>query len=305
MRYYFAPMEGLTDRIYRQTHHTFFPGLDRYYMPFFSPTEHRSLTPREERELPPADSISYCAIPQIMTKVAEDFLWAAEQCAQRGYREINLNCGCPSGTVVAKKKGAGMLADPDSLDRFLDAIFSRCVLPISIKTRLGMEDAEEFPRLLEIFNQYPIRELIIHPRVRKAFYSGAPDVEMFRHAYTHSRNSLCYNGNLFSPEDIAAFSREFPNIESVMLGRGLIGRPDMFCPTDAATLEDFFNTLLEAYTENYGGARNAMFRMKEHWGLLLPHFENSEKLGKQLRKTTDLSQFRSLTAQIFQTLPRK
>jgi len=305
MRYYFAPMEGLTDRIYRQTHHTFFPGLDRYYMPFFSPTEHRSLTPREERELPPADSIPYCAIPQVMTKVAEDFLWAAEQCAQRGYREINLNCGCPSGTVVAKKKGAGMLSDPDALDRFLDAIFSRCVLPISIKTRLGMEDPEEFPRLLEVFNQYPVRELIIHPRVRKAFYTGEPDMEMLRYAYEHSRNPLCYNGNLFSLEDIAAFSREFPHIERVMLGRGLIGRPDLFCPTDTATLEAFFHTLLAAYTENYGGARNAMFRMKEHWGLLLPHFEGSEKLGKQLRKTTDLSQFCSITAQIFQTLPRK
>ena len=153
MRYYFAPMEGITDAPYRRVHHSFFPGMDAYYMPFISPTMHRTLTNRESRDLPMADSVKFRAVPQILTKVPEDFLWAADQCAQRGYDEVNLNVGCPSGTVVSKGKGAGMLADPAKLDEFLDKIFESAPLPVSVKTRLGIAEAEEFPKLLEVFNQ--------------------------------------------------------------------------------------------------------------------------------------------------------
>ena len=111
MHYYFAPMEGLTDSIYRRLHHSFFGGVDRYYMPFLSPTMHRTLSAKESRELPMADSVDFVAIPQVLTKSCEDFLWAAHVICDRGYSEVNLNLGCPSGTVVAKGKGAGMLRD--------------------------------------------------------------------------------------------------------------------------------------------------------------------------------------------------
>jgi tRNA-dihydrouridine synthase len=138
MRYYFAPMEGLTDSIYRSVHHKFFSGVDAYYMPFISPTIHRCLTNREAREVPFADTVDFYAVPQLMTKVPEDFLWAAQECKDRGYDEVNLNVGCPSGTVVAKKKGSGMLEDPEGLDRFLGEIFEKSPLPVSVKTRLGL-----------------------------------------------------------------------------------------------------------------------------------------------------------------------
>jgi len=307
MRYYFAPLEGLTDSFYRKVHHRYFGGVDRYYMPFFSPTVHRSLTHREDRELPWADTADFIAVPQIMTKVAEDFLWAAQQCAQRGYTEVNLNAGCPSGTVVSKGKGAGLLRDADALDRFLDEIFAKTPIPISVKTRLGISSSEEFPALLEVFNRYPIRELTLHPRTRKQFYTGSVDMEAFRYAVQNSRNRLCYNGNLTSPEQIQALCREFPDLEAVMIGRGLIADPGMLIPggTTADTLEAFMEELLETYIEAFGGSRNAMFRLKENWRHLLLRFEGSEKLGKQLRKTTDLAQYRDITSQIFRTLPLK
>ena len=187
MQYYFAPMEGLTDSIYRRIHHKYFPGVDRYYMPFISPTIHRQLTHKEDRELPLADSVPFRAVPQVLTKVPEDFLWASQICADRGYDEVNLNVGCPSGTVVSKGKGSGMLRDPANLDRFLDGIFESAPLPVSVKTRLGLTDPQEFPRILEIYNKYPIKELTIHPRVRKQFYDGSVDMEMFRYALAHSR----------------------------------------------------------------------------------------------------------------------
>ena len=307
MRYYFAPLEGLTDSFFRSLHHKYFPGIDRYYMPFLSPTIHRTLTNREDRELPLADSVSFTAIPQILTKVPEDFLWAAEQCRDRGYTEVNLNIGCPSGTVTAKGKGAGMLADPEALNRFLDAIYEKAPLPVSVKTRLGVTEEAEFPRLMEIFNQYPIAELTVHPRVRKDFYNTPIRWESFRYALETSKNPLCFNGNLCSLEDVEAFSASYPQIDAVMIGRGLIGDPGMLSPggTDVKTLEAFYGELLEHYIDAFGTPRNAMFRMKENWRYLLCRFEGSEKLGKKLRKTTDVQEFRAITNQIFHTLPLK
>ncbi len=305
MRYYFAPLEGLTDSVYRRLHHTYFGGVDRYYMPFLSPTIHRTLTHREDRELPPADSVPFAAVPQVLTKVPEDFLWAAAVCADRGYQEVNLNIGCPSGTVVSKGKGAGMLTDIATLDRFLDRVFRDSPIPISVKTRLGVTDPGEIEDLMPVFNRYPIRELTVHPRVRKDFYDTPVREDWFRYALAESKNPVCFNGNLTTRSQIEAFSARNPQVEAVMLGRGLIGDPGMLIPggTTVRALEGFFDALLEEYIDLFGGSRNAMFRLKENWRYLLCRFRGSEKLGKRLRKTTDVREYRAITAEIFHTLP--
>lgn len=308
MRYYFAPLEGLTDSTFRQIHHKYFPeGIDRYYTPFFSPTVHRALTPRESRELPPADTLDTLVIPQILTKVPEDFLWMAQQCKDLGYTEVNLNLGCPSGTVTAKGKGSGMLRDLAALDAFFDQIYTHAPLPISVKTRIGFSDSAEFPALLEIFNRYPITELTVHPRVRTAFYKGSVDMEMFQLCMNESKNPVCYNGDITTRNHVDALAKEYPQLDAVMIGRGLISDPGMLTPggTKRETLAAYLEELLDTYLVAFGGSRNAMFRMKEHWGMVIHKFENNEKLAKQLRKTTDLDQFRSITSQILQTLPMK
>ena len=307
MRYYFAPLEGITDSAFRRIHHKYFPGVDRYYTPFFSPTVHRALTPREERELPPADKLDVTVVPQLLTKVAEDFLWMAQQCKDLGYQEVNLNLGCPSGTVTAKGKGSGMLRDPAALEAFLDAIFADCPLPLSIKTRIGFSDSAEFPALLELYNRYPIRELTVHPRVRTAFYKGAVDMDVFRLCMRESKNPVCYNGDITSLDKVTRLQAEYPQLEAVMIGRGLIGDPGMLTPggTTVEALEGYLNELLEEYLVSFGGSRNAMFRMKEHWGLLIHRFQDNEKLAKRLRKTTDLSEYRAITSEILHTLPLK
>lgn len=305
MNYYFAPLEGLTDSIYRKVHHQYFPGITSYYMPFLSPTVHQTLSHKEKRELPKASSVPFRAVPQILTKISNDFLWAAQMCHDLGYDEVNLNLGCPSGTVVAKGKGAGLLADLNQLTDFLDDIFAKNILPISIKTRLGMLDHQEFPKILEILNQYPVKELILHPRVRKAFYSGPVHMPSFELCIESSRAPVCYNGDLRSVNEIHNFQQKYPETLSIMLGRGLIGDPGMLCEggTDRRKLEAMYETLLAEYTYAFGGSRNAMFRLKENWRYLICRFEGGEKLYKQLRKTTDLAEYRSITAQIFQTLP--
>ena len=305
MRYYFAPLEGITDSIFRSLHSKYFPGIDRYYTPFLSPTVHRGLTAREAREIPKADTLTYEAVPQLLTKVSEDFLWLAGVCADLGYQEVNLNIGCPSGTVTAKGKGSGMLRDLKALEGFLDDIFAKAPLPISIKTRTGFYNSDEFPAILALYNQYPIKELTIHPRIRADFYKGAVDMDAFRYAMETSKNPLCYNGDLISLKKIRAFETEFPQIEAVMIGRGLIGDPGMLSPggTDVAALEGFYDELFCVYTDVFGGTRNAMFRLKENWRHLLCKFEGAEKLGKRLKKTTDAAEYKAITHEIFRTLP--
>lgn len=305
MRYYFAPMEGITDSIYRRLHHKYFGGVDRYYMPFLSPTIHRQLTHKEDRELPFADTEDFTAVPQILTKVADDFLWAAQVCADRGYEEVNLNVGCPSGTVVFKGKGSGMLRDAAALDAFLAEVFSKSPLPISVKTRLGLENKDEFSAILAIYNRYPIQELTIHPRTRKQFYNGELHMDIFAYAMENSANPLCFNGELRTNSQISEFSCRFPTIEAVMIGRGLIADPGMLTPggTTRESLKAFTDELTETYISAFGGARNAMFRMKENWSFLRHRFDGSERLWKQLRKTTDLTEYKAITAEIFHTLP--
>lgn len=305
MKYYFAPLEGLTDSIYRRLHHTYFPGLDKYYTPFLSPTVHRALTAREARELPPADSLGCRCVPQLLTKVPEDFLWMAHQCKDLGYEEVNLNLGCPSGTVTAKGKGSAMLDDHEALSRFLDAVFAGTDVQISVKTRIGFHSAEYFSELLDIFNRYPIKELTVHPRVRDTFYNGPVDMEIFAYALANSRNPVCFNGNLCSLEQITGLQTDYPQLDAVMLGRGLIGDPGMLTPgcTQVSTLEIFYDALLEEYTAAFGGSRNAMFRLKENWRYLLRRFEHCEKLSKRLRKITDIAEYKAITRDIFHSVP--
>ena len=307
MQYYFAPLEGLTDSVFRRTHHKYFPGADRYYTPFFSPSSHRALTNREARELPAADSLGVTVVPQMLTKVAEDFVWMTGVCQDLGYGEVNLNLGCPSGTVTAKGKGSGMLRDLSFLDSFLEEIFAGSRLPVSIKTRIGFDDPAEFPAIMEVLRQYPAKELTVHPRVRNAFYKGAVDMNAFDYALQTSPFPVCYNGDLTNLRQVQALQERYPQISGVMIGRGLIGDPGMLTPggTTREALEEYLNELLETYLVEFGGSRNAMFRLKEHWGLLIHKFEDADKLWKALRKTTDLAEYRSLAAQILHTLPMK
>ena len=306
MNYYFAPMEGLTDSIYRLQHHRFFGGVNRYYMPFFSPTIHRTLTSKETRELPRADSVPFTVVPQVMTKCAEDFLWAAEVVRDLGYNEINLNIGCPSGTVVAKGKGSGMLRDLEELTKFFDSIFAVSPLPVTVKTRIGLESPEEFPAVLELYNRYPIKELTIHPRVRKQFYEGQVHREWFTYAVQHSTIPLCFNGDIRTLYDVSILQEDYPGLNAVMIGRGLIADPGMLVGgTDIGTLESFLNALMDDYAVEFASCRNALFRMKENWAYLHDRFTGSDKLWKKMRKTTDAAEFRRLSAELLHTCPMK
>lgn len=306
MRLYVAPMEGITDHVFRSVHHRYFPGADKYFTPFFSPTADGRFTGRSLRDLDPKLNEGLPVVPQLLTKHSADFLWAAKALADMGYPEINLNLGCPSGTVVAKGKGSGLLSDLEGLKALLDGIFDYPLqAEVSVKTRLGRKDAEEFPRLLELFNDYPISELTVHCRVRDDLYRRPSQPQAFALPLRESKNPVCYNGDLATRETFAAFQAQFPETPAVMLGRGVVADPALLRriqggeAADRKTLKRYTEELFEIYCSVFGASRSALNRMKEVWTYQLCLFDGAEKLEKKLRKTTDPAEYRSLVERIF------
>lgn len=239
--WYAAPMEGLTGWRWRQVQHEMFGGAALYVAPFVSPNGNFSFQRKELEELDPERNRGIPVVPQILTNRAEYFVWAAKECRSRGWAQIDLNLGCPSGTVTGKKKGAGLLRQPELLRQLLDGIFDALPdMKISVKTRIGWERAEEWPALLALLETYPICRLTVHPRVRTQFYKGAADREVFRWTAEHTALPLCYNGDVTTVCDLREMGEAFPDA-AVMVGRGLVADPSLLRQATggpAASLEE-------------------------------------------------------------------
>ena len=310
MKFYFAPMEGITGHIYRRAFHKYFPAPDVYFTPFISPDGNKILRNKEKRDVLPENNTGMRVVPQIITNRADYFLMAAEYLkSEYGYREVNLNLGCPSGTVVAKGKGSGFLSRLEELERFFDEVFEKCTLEVSVKTRVGRTDAEDWEEILEIFRKFPIKELTVHPRIQKDFYKGQVRMETFAYAYENWERPLCYNGDIFTKESYEKLMTQFPKLQVVMLGRGLLSDPyligrlrDEALPEENVrreTIRAFHAQLMEEYGEVLSCDRDLLYKMKELWFYLLDSFEDSDRERKLIRKCEKLSEYRMITETLF------
>ncbi|MBS5190768.1 MAG: tRNA-dihydrouridine synthase family protein [Lachnospiraceae bacterium] len=304
MNLYFAPLEGIGGYIYRNAQADYFEKADKYYSPFLAPNQNRSISPKEYKDIAPEHNEDITLVPQIMANNAEIFLKAAQELEQLGYKEINLNLGCPSRTVVTKYRGAGFLAKPDALEQFLEEVYSKLNIRLSLKTRLGMEDEEEFEHLLDIYNKFPVSELIIHPRVQTDYYKNTPRMESFLNALEKSKNPVVYNGDIFNKEKYQQVMKQM-DVSGVMLGRGVLANPALFGEirgTEKLSKErlwEFHERLLADYTQEMSGERNVLFKMKELWFYLAWSFTNTEKYEKKIRKAQHLSDYRLVVKQLF------
>ena len=309
MRYDAAPMEGLTDRVWRQAHQHYFGGADRYYAPFISPPENRVPIKKKMAELAPQANPGALVIPQLLAKDGSLAAWMIGLLRREmGYTEVNLNLGCPSGTVTAKGKGSGMLRDLGALDRFLYTVFDEAGGPISVKTRIGVTDPEEFGPILEVYNRYPLAELIIHPRVMRQLYRGQADRAAFAAALPSCKAPVCYNGDITTPQDLTALEAAWPGLAGLMAGRGLIANPALFrmarggAAPSKEELRGYLTELYTGYTAAFGSATAAISRMKGFWHECIGLFAGTEKLEKQLRKLREPWEYEVTVDQIF-TLP--
>ena len=328
MQIYFAPLESITGYVFRNVYEEYYGGIDRYFTPFITATDSRRLRNKEMRDILPENNQVGCLIPQIMSNRAEEFLRVADQMAELGYDTVNLNLGCPARTVVSKGKGSGFLAKTVALDRFLEEIYRECPLKISIKTRLGVDDPEEFPEIIDIYNKYPVEELIIHPRVQKDYYKNTPNLEMFAEAVRRCNMPLCYNGDICSLEDYERIRERFPVVSRMMIGRGLLAHPELALQiqereadrTPEKTVDPqeqtggsrdlsdrerlnhigaYANALCEAYCEAYGPGQPVLFKMKELWGFLADSMPDGKKLRKKIHKTQRLDGYQRLMREVF------
>lgn len=304
-----APMEGITGHVFRRVHAECFGALDRYYTPFLAPPHvGSSFGGKAYKEIDPARNQGFDVVPQLLTKNADEFVWATRLLADMGYAEVNLNLGCPSGTVVAKGRGSGFLRDLEGLETFLQDVCARSSLPVSVKTRVGIQSDDEYEQILELYCRCPLKELIVHPRVQKDRYQGAPRRELYGRTLERAPFPVAYNGDVFGPEDMDSLLKAYPETRHVMLGRGILANPALArmlnggAPATGAELERFHDALFSAYQDEMGG--NAVFRMKEWWSYAKFSFADPLAVHRAVRKTRTVEEYQRAAELVFRTARR-
>lgn len=308
MKFYFAPMEGITIHKYRNLCNEMFPYIDKFFSPFLVTKTKTILNAKELRDIIPENNEGLSLVPQVLTNNAEDFILMIRELEKLGYQEVNLNLGCPSGTVVSKFRGAGFLAKPEELDIFLAKVFDTFAgtdMKLSIKTRIGKDAPEEFYHLMEIYNKYEMLELIIHPRTQKDYYKNKPNLEIFADALKSSKNPVCYNGNIFNVKDYEKFTEEFPEVTTIMLGRGMICNPALVAEIlgkermTKEIIREFHNRIYGEYKQMYSGEKNILFRMKELWCYMIYLFQEKDKHQKKVMKSKNLQEYEAAINTLF------
>lgn len=302
MLFYLAPLEGITGYIVRNafTHH--FPYIDKFFTPFIPAA--KRMNKKYQRDLAPENNRGIHLVPQIIGNRADEILMMANQLADMGFTSVNINFGCPSGTVVSKKRGAGVLDCPDELDCLLEEVLSRCPIQVSVKTRIGVNSENEWENLCAVYAKYPLEELIIHPRIQKDFYKNVPRLNAFAKAVEQIRVPLCYNGDINTVEDYKRITLRFPTVDRIMIGRGLLSNPGLIGEilghpaADKKQIREFHDEILEGCLDTFQGERDVVFHLKEIWFYLTNSFPERDKRLKQVQKCQSLAEYRLIIQQI-------
>ena len=308
-RLYLAPLQGLTSFIFRNAFTECFSGFALAVAPFISTTKGRKFRQAYFRDILPENNTGLPVIPQLMGNNEDDFIYFASHIYDLGYETVNWNLGCPFSMVAKKKRGSGMLPYPDRIDRFLARVIPQIPGRLSIKCRLGRYQDDEILKLIPIFNQYPLKELIIHPRTGIQMYDGTVNLDRFEECASVTRHFLVYNGDIRSPEDYQYLANRFQNVDAWMLGRGVLINP--FLPfllqTEGAPIPDkrkkmkqFHDALVSGYKSYMSGPSHVVDKMKGHWYYLSQAFQDQERIFKKIKKTKSLEKFESIVAAVFE-----
>ena len=304
MNLYFAPLEGITTYIYRKTHHEIFGGCNEYYAPFIVPSDDERITKKSLKDILPENNNNYKLRVQVLANKSESFFKFEKVIKDIGYNEVNINLGCPSGTVVSKGRGAGFLRDTDALDNFLYSVFEGTSLKVSVKTRVGFYNSDEFEEILSIYNKYPIAELIVHPRVREQYYKGNPDVKCFDFTYKGCLNPICYNGDVCSKDVFLNIKDKYPSLSGVMIGRGAVVNPAIFREINGGEklaideIIEFTEKLSFNYMEVLKSETFTLHKLKEVWFYMIENFSDDKKIVKSIKKSQKLAEFLNCVKEI-------
>lgn len=306
---YLAPLQGMTDRIYRNLFPIYFKGVDLAIAPFIPSSKKIKPGSSLLRSFYPDQNTGIPSIPQIMSSRPEDFVMLANQLYDIGYSTVNWNLGCPFPMVVKKGRGAGMLCHPDRIEIFLETAMAALKPKLSIKLRIGLKDPDEVLELIPVFNRFPLAELIIHPRTGKQMYGGDVDLDMFEQCLLLSKHPVAYNGDIDSADKLAALRKRFGSVDRWMIGRGLMANPFLAETIKFGTqkpyrervriMRAFHDHLFAEYSLLLSGSSHITNKMKEVWTYMGNFFENGEKIRKRIHKTHHRDHYADVVDKIF------
>lgn len=304
---YLAPLQGYTESYFRNAYSRYFDSFDHSIAPFIASGSGDNIKATRIRDLLHENNDKMPVDPQIIGKYAPDFIPLAKHLFDYGYKTLNINMGCPIPSIAKKMRGSGILAYPEMVEMLLEKLFVEVPNQISLKVRLGFFTKEELKNLMPVFNQFPLKELIVHPRLGNQMYEGTPDLDAFDWCLKHSKTPLVYSGDIFSVKRMEELQKRFPKQEKWMIGRGVIY--DIFLPHEikhgklsAADKFDVFSLFHRALFEeviNYRNRpRNQLNKMKEFWGYFSRQFENYIEIHYKLTRTESLEEFDEMSLKV-------
>lgn len=328
-----GPFQGITDAPFRKVFKRHFGGIDKFYTPFFTGIHKEDHAKNlQGEEIDPKCNDVEALTPQILSTEAEEILRFAKQCKQLGYKEINLNMGCPFPRVANKKRGCGLLPYPDKVEAMFEKVFDAIGdMKFGVKCRLGYFSPEEIDAIIPIFNRFPLSELIIHPRIGKQLYKGEADVERFKALIPQINAPLVYNGDIVSMESFERIREQVQPVTQFMLGRGLLANPflaeeikalDCFSRfhgmrpsnytkpvsdkciasltmTKSERLHNYVLDLYEDRLNHAGGSPKVLGRMKELWSYLMNSFEEPQMVWRKIKKINVLKEYENAVEEVF------
>ncbi len=306
---YMAPLRGFTDHIYRNTFSEHFSGFDLAVAPFITGKKGDKVPRKYIKGLLPENNTGMPVVPQILSKSAKEFILLANHLFNIGYETINWNLGCPYPMVAKKQRGSGMLPHQDMIREFLDHVIPALKGRLSIKTRLGWQTKDDIFRLIPLFNQYPIEEIIIHPRTGKQMYEGTTDLEAFEKLLSMTIHATVYNGDIRSLDDFKRLSQRFNTVNRWMIGRWALVNP--FLPLMIKTGKDsisnktvimkrFHDDLFNQYSQILSGPSHLLDRMKGLWRYFSLAFKDCNIAMKKIKKTRKPDQYTDLVNHFFE-----
>ena len=306
---YLAPVQGITDRIYRNLFPVYFKGVDMAIAPFISSVKKMKPENNLLREFYPDRNTGIPTIPQIMSSNPDDFTKLANALYNIGCGTVNWNLGCPFRMVVKKGRGAGLLCYPARVESFLEKTMPAIKPKLSIKLRIGLKYPDEVLQLIPIFNRFELAELIIHPRTGEQMYEGEVDLDIFEQCLGLSKHRVVYNGDIDSFEKLEMLSKRFGSVKRWMIGRGLIGNPFLAEKIKFHTeksyhekikiIRAFHDNLFDEYSKILSGPSHITNKMKEIWTYMGSFFENGEKIRKKINKTHHRDNYVDIVNKVF------
>ena len=309
---YFAPLQESTDYNYRSAHAKFFGGVDKYFAPYIVRQNDGTVKTSHLRDIKPENNQEYPFVPQILAGNSADFIFLAQLLQDNGYDEVNWNLGCPYPMVTNKGLGSGLLPHPDRIKSILEASLPQINCKISVKMRTGLQSHDEIFQIIDVLNEFPLSEIILHPRFGKQLYRGEADENVFTEVHKMLTHSLVYNGDIESAENLNRLNLLFGDITTWMIGRGILKNP--FLPLllkggclpeieqQVIIMRNFHNEIFLKYSNFLNGSSHILMRMEKFWSYFSFAFPDQHKTFKRIKKASNLVKYEAAVNENFQRL---